>query len=124
MRTLARAGTPALPDDRAVVLVFQGGTPPSAISPPRDRWMRQAILRMRQDRRLLEASQAARAEGMADRTGWVAVTNDVQGRPLTAAAAVGSELVIFVNARPADYLAAAAAGAALVAAAERRSWSA
>ena len=123
MRTLATAGTPALPDDRSVALVFQGGTLPSAISPPRDRWMGQAILRMRQDRRLLEASQAAPAEGMADRTGWVAVTSDVQGRPVTAAAALGSELVIFVNARPADYLAAAAAGAALVAAAERPSWS-
>jgi hypothetical protein len=122
MRTLAEAGTPS-PDERAVTFVFQGATPPAAISPPRDLWMRQAIVRMRQDGRLQEASRDARADGIGDGTGSVAITNDEQGRPLIAVAASGSELVVFVNARPADYLAAAAARAALVAAAGRPAWS-
>ena len=112
-RTLATANAPGLAEGKAVAFVFPGASVGAETSPPREPWMREAIVRMRLDPMLGSAVRGLTAMAERDDSGAVAVFVDGRDRPLVEAASAGSELVIRMSMDPSEYAAAATAYAVM-----------
>ena len=127
-RTVASAGAPAPSPNQPIAIVFAGGPAGQAVREISEMWMLETVLRMRNDRDLTAACGDAgpgtpggessnRHLQISDRTGtgWHVLCRDRQSRPVVRAAAMGSQLVLDVDAPPSALLAAAAVRAALTA---------
>ena len=123
LRTVARAGAAAPPANRPVGMAFEGVAEPDVV-PPKEPWMLDAILRMRDDDSLRRAAWAQPADSTRPQLGggWVTVATDRFANAVVAVAARGRELTAYVASRPSDLIAALALRSLLFAAAEPFDW--
>jgi hypothetical protein len=122
LRSVARAGAPALPPNRPVVVAFPGAARLGGVSSPREDWMLRAIVSIRSDRSLREAAAKSVAMSEPIETMWVTVASNESGRPVAVVAALAAGLVMRMSTSPSDFASAAALRALLRGVAADHAW--
>ena len=107
-RAVIAAGTPAPSSGQPVAIAFTGAVLPTGVRRLKSGWMVDAVLRLKADRAIADASGESSASAMAQHDGvWHALFEDREGRTVVRAAAVESTFLVEVAAPPSAFLAAA-----------------